>query len=96
MTAMGVASPSAQGQAIIKTATAELNANGHRGSGPKINQTANVRSDIEENGRNKPFRNPVRDSLHRRLRTLRFRDKVDDLSQQGIIPDAFGSKQKTA
>ena len=93
---MGVARPSAQGQAMIKTATAELNANGHRGSGPKSNQAANVKSDISENGRNKPLRNPVRDSLYRCLRPLRFRDKMDDLSQQRIIPDAFGPKQKTA
>jgi hypothetical protein len=42
ITDMGVARPSAQGQAIISTATAFTSANAIRGSGPKTAHTINV------------------------------------------------------
>jgi hypothetical protein len=41
---MGVASPSAHGQAIIKTAIALTKAKARRGSGPIISHTKNVTS----------------------------------------------------
>src|ERR1044072_6033520 len=42
MTDIGVASPSAHGQSMIKTATALTNAYANRGSGPQMLQTTKV------------------------------------------------------
>ena len=42
--AMGVASPKAQGQAIIKTATKLMRANVKAGFGPKMNQIIKLRT----------------------------------------------------
>ena len=41
---IGVASPSAQGQAMISTVTAATSANARRGCGPKTAQAANASS----------------------------------------------------
>ena len=43
---IGVASPSAQGQAMMSTATALISACAIRGAGPTIAQVANVRTEI--------------------------------------------------
>ncbi len=47
MTAVGVANPRAQGQAIIITATKVKRAKVNAGNGPKLNQMTNVAMAIE-------------------------------------------------
>ena len=47
MTAVGTASPMAQGQAMISTVTAATSACRYAGAGPRSNQTTNVRMAIE-------------------------------------------------
>ena len=93
---IGVASPRAQGQAMISTATALTSAKPIAGAGPKIDHAANVGDGHDHDGRHEPGRDRVHELLDRGARALCFRDHGDDLRQQGIAADAFGAHHEAA
>ena len=86
MTAIGVASPSASGQAITKTVMVKVTANS---SGWPIhqNQTAKVSKTDDDRGKHQPLRGPVGQQLRRRLGVLRLLHQLDDLRQRGVGAD---------
>ena len=70
ITAVGTARPIAHGQAMISTAIAAVSADANDGSAGTSIQTANVTIAIEHDRRYEHRRDPVRQSLNRRLRAL--------------------------
>ena len=83
---IGVASPSAQGQAMISTATALTSAYASRGSGPTMAQTTNVDDRDRDHRRHEPAGHAVGQLLDRRAAALRLGDHVDDLREQRLRP----------
>ena len=81
---IGVASPSAQGQAMISTATAFTSACASRGSGPKPAQTRKVSGRDHHHGRHEPGRHPVGQALDRRAAALGLGDQRDDPREQRL------------
>jgi hypothetical protein len=80
MIEVGVAKPIAQGQAMIKTATALTNAKLRAGDGPSSIQAANVRRAARITaGTNQPVTLSTRAWIG--LRTLCRLDHLDDLRQ---------------
>ena len=80
MIAVGVASPSAQGQAITSTATALTSAT--VGS-PTSHHVEHERQRCDrDDDRDEHARNPVGEPLDRCLRALRFADQPDDAGEQ--------------
>ena len=71
---IGVASPSAHGQAMISTATALTSACASRGSGPNVAQTTNVTAAIPTHRRHEVARDHVGQPLDRRAAALRLGD----------------------
>jgi hypothetical protein len=69
---IGVAKPSAHGQAMISTATALTTAYVHEGSGPK-KPSQERRQRHRQNREDEPEAGLVRHALHRRPRALRLR-----------------------
>ena len=93
---IGVASPSAHGQAMISTATALTIAWAKRGSGPTDTHATKVRSAIAITaGTNQPATLSA-ETLNRRAAALRLRDHLDDLREHGFAADAFGLHEKAA
>ena len=87
MIAVGVARPSAQGQAITSTATARDQRG--RARSPVIHHVrANVSSAITTTTGTKTPRHGVGEALDRRLRALRFLDQPDDARERGVRADA--------
>ena len=91
MIAIGVARPSAHGQAMISTEIALNSANARRGSGPHMNQPANDEERHHHDGRNEPCGNSVGQALNRRPGPLRFRDHAHDLRKHRLTADTFGA-----
>ena len=81
---IGVASPSAHGQAMISTATALTSACASRGSGPSDAQATKVITATSDHGRNEVGRDHVGQPLDRRAAALRLADHADDLGQQRL------------
>ena len=81
--AVGVASPSAHGQAMISTATAAVNANAR--SSPLPIQKPSVATD-RDHDRHEDAGHAVGEPLHRRLAGLRVGDQARDLGQQVSAP----------
>ena len=85
MIAVGVARPSAQGQAMIRTATAAVNAWSAGLPSAQPDQQRDQRD--HEHGRHEHRRDAVGQALHRRLRALRLLDQARDLRQRGVVAD---------
>ena len=76
---IGVASPSAHGQAMISTATAFTIACAKRGSGPSHDPRGECEQCNADDCRHKPAGHFVGEALDRRAAALRLRDHFDDL-----------------
>ena len=85
MSAVGVASPSAHGQAMISTATAAANA--RAASPPSASQPASVASEMRDHDRDEDGRDAVGEALHGRLAGLRLGDEPRDLRQRRVGAD---------
>ncbi len=85
MSAVGVASPSAQGQAMISTATAAEKA--AVGSPVTTSQPARVASESAEHDRDEDARDAIDETLDRRLPRLRLGDEPGDLRERGLLTD---------
>ena len=86
--AVGVASPSAQGQAMISTATAAVKASAAPSPATSRNPSVATASAItigHEHGRD-----PVGEPLHRRLAALRLGHESGDLGQGRVGTDSRG------
>ena len=93
---IGVARPSAHGQAMISTATALTSAKPIAGAGPKIAQTTNAATATSDHRRHEPAGDDVGELLDRRARALRLGDHADDLRQQRVAADPLGPHHKAA
>ena len=93
---IGVARPSAQGQAMISTVTAATSANVKRGSGPNIIQAAKASERRSDHRGHEPAGDPVGKPLDRRARALRFRHQIDDPRQHGVAADLLGAQHQPA
>ena len=93
---IGVASPSAHGQAMIRTATALTSAWASRGSGPMIAQVMNVTTATSIDGRDEVGRDLVGQALDRRAGPPRLADHPDDLGQHRLGADAIGPHDQAA
>ena len=69
---IGVARPSAQGQAMISTLTAATRPKASRGSGPNQAQAPNASERHDDDGRHEPAGDLIGQPLDRRARALRF------------------------
>ena len=85
--AVGVASPSAQGQAMISTATAAVKA-ALAPSPPTEPDRRASRRRAPMHGRHEHRRDAVGQPLHRRLARLRLADQPGDLGERGVGADA--------
>ena len=94
MSAVGVASPSAQGQAMMSTATAAVNASA--ASPVERSQPASVASEIARTTGTKTRRDPVGEALHRRLARLRLGHEPGDLGERRVGADARGAHDEPA
>ena len=92
--AVGVASPSAQGHAMISTATAAANA--EAGSAPVASQKPSVASCDRDHDRDEDRRNPVGEPLHGRLARLRLGDEPTDLGDRGVGADVRRADDQAA
>ena len=81
---IGVARPSAQGQAMISTATALTSAWASRGSGPQNAHTVKVATATAITIGTNHADTVIGKPLDGRTGTLRLADHADDLGQQGI------------
>ena len=88
--AVGVARPSAQGQAMIRTDASAIVAKSARGSGPRTYQATQVTTPIAEDDRDEDARDPVGELLDRRLRGLRLLDEPHDLRERRRAADGRG------
>ena len=84
MTDIGVASPSAHGQAMISTATALSTAYVHEARARTTPQTTKVSIATAEHGQHEPDAHPIGEPLHRRARALRLRDQLHDLREHRV------------
>ena len=93
---IGVARPSAHGQAMMSTATALTSAWARRGSGPTTAQTTNVTTAMAMTaGTNQPA-DDVGEPLDRRAAALRLATMRDDLREQRVGADALGAHHERA
>ena len=93
---IGVARPSAQGQAMISTLTAATRPNAIRGSGPNQAQAAKAMMAASDHHRHEPAGHLIGQPLDRRARTLRLGDHLDDLGQQRVAADLVGAHHEAA
>ena len=91
---MGVASPSAHGQAMISTATAFVIAAANRGCGPNARPRDKGDRRNGHNRRHEHGRNAVGQFLHRCTTHLCLGDESHDLRQQCLIADMLGSHRE--
>ena len=96
MMAIGVASPSAHGQAMISTAMALSSASARRGSGPQTYQPDERRDRHDDDRRHEPRRHGVGEPLDGRARALRLADHPDNLREHGVAADALGAHHEAA
>ena len=95
MTAVGVASPSAHGQAMISTAMVVVIAIVQRpSSGPNTAQAAKVAAARTSTTGTNHGRDPVGEPLHRHLGALRVLDQPHDLGQRGVLADGGGPQHE--
>ena len=88
---IGVARPSAQGHAIIKTATAFRRPVSIRGSGPMSSPHDECDGRHSNHGWNKPCRHDIRQPLDWSAAALRLSDHLNNLRQYRVAPHAFGA-----
>ena len=81
---MGVASPRAQGQAMMRTATALIRAWARRGSGPQIAQPMKVSTAAADHRRNEPAGDLVGELLDRGAAALRLGDHLHDAGEERL------------
>ena len=93
---IGVASPSAHGQAMISTETAATRPKAKRGSGPNIAQATKASDGDGDDQRHEPARHLVGEPLDRRPAALRLGHHLDDLRQHRVAADAFGAHDEAA
>ena len=93
---IGVASPSAHGQAMISTATALSSPNPIAGGGPNSDQTTKLDDGNGDDRRHEPAGNGIRQLLDRGARALRRGDHRDDLRQERVAADPLGAHHKAA
>ncbi len=94
MMAVGVASPSAQGQAISSTATACASA--REAGWPASSQPASVSARDAAHRRHEARRDAVGELLHRQLGALRVVDQLDDAGQHGVAADGGDAHDEAA
>ena len=85
ISAVGVARPSAHGHAMIRTATAAVNA--LAADAPSASQPASVSERDRDHDRHEDRRDAVGEPLHRRLAGLRGLDEARDLRERGVGAD---------
>ena len=83
---MGVARPTAQGQAMINTAMAFRNAYANFGSGPKNHHASAVTMAIDHDDLDEVRRDDVGEPLDRRARALRLAHHVNDRASSVSAP----------
>ena len=93
---MGVASPSAQGQAMIRTETATISAWASRGSGPTVAQMTNADDGDDDDRRDEPGGHPVGHPLDRCPGPLGLGDHLHDPGQHRVAPDLVGAHDQRA
>ena len=86
MTAIGVASPSAHGHAMISTATALKRACASRGSGPHSAPGDEREKCDNDDRRHEPSGDPIGQPLNRRARPLRLADHSHDAARAACRP----------
>ena len=94
MIAAGVARPSAQGQAMTRTATAFSTAADT--SAPAAHQPRKVITGHHQHGRDEHRADPVHQALDRRLGGLRALDQADDAGQHRLAADGGGADRQHA
>ena len=92
--AVGVASPSAHGQAMISTATAAVNANSADSPAPSQKPSVATASPITIG--TKIARDAVGEALDRRLAGLGLGDEPRDLRERGVAADLGGAHDEAA
>ena len=96
MMAIGVASPSAQGQAMIRTATALIRAWAIRGDRAPETPDGESHNRDGDDGRNEIPGDDVREFLDGGTRALGIRDHPNDLREHRFGPDPLGAKDDRA
>ena len=91
MIEVGVASPMAQGQAMISTATALTSAEGERGLRPEDEPDEEGQRRHRHHRRHEPRGDAVDQRLDRQLGALRLLHHADDLGQQRVGADLGGA-----
>ena len=94
ISATGVASPSAHGQAMISTATAAVNANVADLAGAE--PEAERRDGDDDHDRDEDAGDAVGEPLDRRLAGLRVGDELGDLGERGVLADLRGADDQAA
>ena len=82
-----MARPSAQGQAMIRTATVLSSARLKAGAGPATNHTTNVMARQPQDGRNEVPGDDIRQTLDWGPRALSLGHQTDDPGQHGVGTD---------
>ena len=85
---VGVARPSAHGQAMISTGTVLSSARLNAGSGPSDQPDDERERGESEHDRDEDAGHDVREPLDRRPRALRLRDEADDPGEDRVATDA--------
>ena len=94
---IGVANPSAQGQAMIKHGDGvDESRSPSPAPGPNIDQTMNVTTAAAMTRRYEPAGDGVGERLDRRARTLGLGHHLDDPGQQGVAADPLGAHDEGA
>jgi hypothetical protein len=96
MMAIGVARPKAQGQAMMRTATAFTRACAKRGCGPRKSHAMKVITAAATTGGHEPFRYAVGEALDGSAAALGLADELHDAGQQRFAADAFGAHDEGA
>ena len=94
MIEVGVASPSAQGQAMISTATVLRSARLKAGAGPRSSQATNVSGREDQHGGDEPAGHAIGEALDRGARALRVAHHPDDPRQDRLRADASGAERE--
>ena len=93
---MGVASPSAQGQAMIRTDTATIKRVGQAGFGPDRGPDDERRDGDDDDGRDEPGGHPVGHPLDGSAGTLGLGDHLHDPGQHRVATDPLGAQDQRA
>ena len=93
---IGVASPSAQGQAMISTDTAATSAEGEARLGPEDRPGREGDQRDRDHRGHEPARHPVGQALDRRAAALRLGHHLDDLRQHRVAADLLGAHDEAA